>query len=106
MILVTLFGYFSNGGVHGFVLKAGAFSAIDFPGASGTQAFGINNNGDVVGYYETLGGGTRAFLYSNGQFSTLATPGRSSLEIGHLRQGGEPSDGPAKISLDIPEVFL
>jgi len=28
------------------------------------------------------------------------------LEIGHLWQGQKPSDGLAKISLDIPEVFL
>jgi uncharacterized membrane protein len=36
---------------HGFLLHNGAFTAIDFPGAGSTEAWRINNNGEVVGRY-------------------------------------------------------
>src|SRR5205807_2150036 len=38
-------------GVHGFVLRDGALTTIDYPGARGTATFGINPRGDVVGAY-------------------------------------------------------
>src|SRR5260221_14386483 len=38
---------------HGFLLRKGEFSTIDFPGADvvSTQARGINPQGDIVGLY-------------------------------------------------------
>jgi hypothetical protein len=40
------------GGLHGFVLDTdGSFTAIDVPGASGTFAYGINDSGQIVGYF-------------------------------------------------------
>jgi uncharacterized membrane protein len=42
--------YFDAGGRHGFLLRNGVFSPIDFPGAL-TSARGINAGGDIVGIY-------------------------------------------------------
>jgi len=38
---------------HGFLLRKGDFTTIDFPGADvvSTQARGINPQGDIVGFY-------------------------------------------------------
>ena len=42
--------YFDAGGRHGFLLRNGTFTSIDFPGAL-TSARGINPGGDIVGVY-------------------------------------------------------
>jgi hypothetical protein len=39
--------------LHGFVLSAGTFTSIDFPGASITFLTGINSEGQAVGFYAT-----------------------------------------------------
>lgn len=53
--------FFVNGVSHGFVFQNGTASAIDFPGASSTIAYGINNAGTVVGTY-TDANGTHGFM--------------------------------------------
>ncbi len=42
-------------GAHGFLLSRGNFTSFDFPGARGTNAFGINSRGDIVGGYLDTG---------------------------------------------------
>jgi hypothetical protein len=55
-------GEFTSSGItHGFLLSQDVFSAIDVPGATSTNALGINESGDIVGAY-TTGGVTRGFL--------------------------------------------
>jgi hypothetical protein len=85
------------GGQHGFLLSAGQFTTIDFPGAVSTSVNGIGPSGDIVGSYTapyTLrvsntapvdspaycpAAGSAAcikgFLYSHGKFSTVLFPG-------------------------------
>jgi hypothetical protein len=44
-----------DGGYHGFIRKlSGAISTVDVDGAVGTLAWGINDLGAVVGYFNTL----------------------------------------------------
>src|SRR5262245_31307596 len=50
------------------------FTTIDFPGATFTNALGINPRGDIVGFY-TLSGTTHGFLRSGGQFTSIDFPG-------------------------------
>jgi probable HAF family extracellular repeat protein len=74
----------SYGKVIGFVYANGAFTIIDDPlavtpgGISfnplGTFAKGINNAGQVVGYYNASGGAIHGFLYSGGSYTTLDDP--------------------------------
>ena len=48
---------------HGFLYNGGAFSSVEFPGATSTRAYGINNSGQIVGTYVDSSGNERAFLY-------------------------------------------
>jgi hypothetical protein len=41
--------------------QSGAFTLINMPGADGTSAYGINNNGDTVGAYYNNAGNTHSF---------------------------------------------
>src|SRR5713101_4355978 len=63
-----------------FHLVAGpfTFTTIDFPSSTGTDAFGINDSGQMVGEY--LSGGTdHGFLLSGGIFSTIDGPGSPTI---------------------------
>jgi probable HAF family extracellular repeat protein len=54
--------YDDDTGTHGFFRDTdGTFTTLDFPGATGTGAGGINNDGDIVGGY-TDATGNHAFL--------------------------------------------
>ena len=42
-------GHFGNPSNHGFLLRDGKLTSFDVPGAQYTNAYGINNRGDIVG---------------------------------------------------------
>jgi hypothetical protein len=44
---------------HGYLYRKGVFLTLDYPGASNTDAFGINNTGSIVGTYNNF---SRGFL--------------------------------------------
>jgi uncharacterized membrane protein len=43
-------------------LQAGQFATFDVPGAVQTQAYGVNDNGDIVGGSQDKAGITHGFL--------------------------------------------
>jgi probable HAF family extracellular repeat protein len=52
------------------------FSTIDVPGAFSTEALGINNAGQIVGFFkDNTGAGQHGFLYDRGIFTTIDVPG-------------------------------
>jgi probable HAF family extracellular repeat protein len=53
-----------------------SFSTIDVPGASATWATGINDSGEIVGYFDDSKG-THGFVYVEGQFNKIDVPGVS-----------------------------
>jgi hypothetical protein len=58
----------------GFVDKGGSFTAIDDPSApANTQAFGINDTGEIVGAYGDATG-THGFVDNGGTFTTIDDP--------------------------------
>src|SRR5262249_13177130 len=62
---------------HSFGYIGGAYAPVNYPNArdgDATFAFGINNAGDVVGYYVNSQSDSYGFLYSNGAYTTLADP--------------------------------
>ncbi len=63
--------------VHGFLLKGGQFTTIDFPGAvsTGMATSGINPRGDIVGVYVSADKVTHGFLLTGGKFSIIDYPG-------------------------------
>jgi hypothetical protein len=57
-------------GSHGFLLSAGVYKPIDFPGATYTSASGINGLGEVVGSAYVQGQPV-SYLYSRGRFTKV-----------------------------------
>ncbi|MCU1285834.1 MAG: hypothetical protein JWO13_2184 [Acidobacteriales bacterium] len=55
-----------------------SYTQIDVPGASHTNAFGINNLGDVVGEFADANG-THGYLLTNGVFTTIDFPGANKF---------------------------
>jgi hypothetical protein len=61
---------------HGFLLRGGEFTTIDFPDALFSSAIGINPHGDIVGRYRNPGeAGFHGFLLSENEFTSIDFPG-------------------------------
>lgn len=81
----------SNGSKErGFLLRAGVFTPIDFPGADYTEAWRINDNGQIVGRYQRGNGDTHVFLLiiATGTFISIDYPGASATAVGDFTQMG------------------
>jgi probable HAF family extracellular repeat protein len=61
-------------GFEGFVDTGGTFTTIFAPGASDTRATGINDVGQIVGWYSTNPSNQQGYLYSGGTFTTISVP--------------------------------
>ena len=87
--------YIGNDGFgHGFLLHKGVLTTLDFPSASDTYAFGINESGTVVGYWDILdsGGNVLAFhgfTWSNGSFSQVDFPGSADTSVLGINARGD-----------------
>lgn len=60
---------------HGFFDTGGSFNTINFPGGTGTDAFGINGSGRIVGLYFDSTGAFHGFLENAGSFIAIDYPG-------------------------------
>jgi hypothetical protein len=79
----------SAGKNHGFLLTKGTFFTLDFPAATSTQAFGLNNEDDVVGAY------VDAKDSLTDSSSTMDSSSRSMI-----RKGSAPPQSTASITVD------
>jgi probable HAF family extracellular repeat protein len=62
--------YSDANGSHGFLYSNGTYTTLDDPlAANGTQAFGINDSGQIVGYYSDASFTEHGFL-----LTTAANP--------------------------------
>ena len=85
----SVIGSWSNGsGSHGFLLQSGVFTTIDFPLATRTTPLGINDTGEIAGYYNTAGGNTHGFIYSAGAFSTIDVAGARHTFLTSIQNDG------------------
>jgi len=64
------------------------FSTIDFPGGDSSEALGINNGGQIVGYY-TVAGQFHGYLFSGGVFSVIDFPGSSGTIPASINNAGD-----------------
>lgn len=79
----------SNFVIHGFLLDGLiAFTPINYPGATSTVATGINNSGQIVGYWSnsTVGGG---FLLNGGTYTSFNYPGSLSTTPSGINDAGQ-----------------
>ena len=85
--------YLDSAGVeHGYLLKGGTFTQIDYPGALATRASGINVWGDIVGYYYAPPGASgesmKGFLLSKGRFTTILFPRHPAAYVSRITDDG------------------
>ena len=59
----------------GFLDVAGSLSSVAFPSATQTSAVGINDAGEIVGYYRDSSGNYHGLLDVGGNFSSIDFPG-------------------------------
>jgi hypothetical protein len=82
----------AKGQAHSYLysIPGGQFRRIRIPGAMSTTASGINNRGDVAGFYTGHGGVTRGFLLgAHGRLIRLSFPGASATMAFGVNDFGE-----------------
>ncbi len=83
----------TNGIGHGFLLKGGVFTPIDFPGATYTEAWRIDDARNIIGRYQTGDGKYHIYLLSNGTFTSIPdVPGAvqtAFFEVGGFNRNGD-----------------
>jgi probable HAF family extracellular repeat protein len=70
-------GYYTSGlsDNHGFLYSGGVYTTLDDPAGSQTAAQGINDAGQIVGFYGNGNANdSHGFLYSGGVYTTLDDP--------------------------------
>ena len=63
--------------VHGYLLKNGVFTQIDYPGADNTTTRSINVEGVIAGFYENEDGFSQAILVTGSNMVAFDFPGTS-----------------------------
>jgi probable HAF family extracellular repeat protein len=61
--------------LKGFLFSVKEVTIIDVPGSQVTFAEGLNNKGEVAGFYQDAQSVAHDFLWSNGRFTTIDPPG-------------------------------
>jgi probable HAF family extracellular repeat protein len=78
-----------SGITHGFLLSAGSFSTIDFPGALDlTAPSGITANREIVGFFDDGNGALHGFTLIASNFSTEDFPGAFLTEAFRVNEAG------------------
>jgi probable HAF family extracellular repeat protein len=72
----------------GFILRDGKLTQLNYPGATFTQALGINNSNEVVGQYMAANGDLHGFLYSDGKFRAIGVPGAAQTVVNGINRDG------------------
>jgi uncharacterized membrane protein len=93
-----------DGFFHGFLLRKskrvlttldpGVLTTLDFPGASDTYAYGINESGTVVGQWDLLDAGgnvlvVHGFTWNNGAFTQADFPGSGDTYLWGINARGD-----------------
>jgi uncharacterized membrane protein len=83
----------AGGNTHGFVLRKGSFSSIDFPGSVLTQARGINYDGEIVGLFDDNStqpsGFEHGFALHGGHFTQVDFPGAADTDLLGVNDAGD-----------------
>jgi probable HAF family extracellular repeat protein len=74
---------------HAFIYSGGISIDLGTLGGSNSNAYGINNNNQVVGNATNSGNSTHAFLYSSGVMTDLGTLGGSYSTAVNINDNGQ-----------------
>ena len=73
-----------------YLFQKGTFSSqILYPGSAGSPAWGINDAGEVVGYYSDDGATYHGYTYSGGTFTNLDYPGAVDTYLYGINNSGQ-----------------
>jgi probable HAF family extracellular repeat protein len=75
--------------LRGFLLDRGRYVRLDFPGSRSSQAFGINDRGQVVGEYKDTAGKFHGYLWDKGRFMTIDVPGATVTSLRAINDRGQ-----------------
>jgi len=64
----------TDGFQHGYLLKNGRYTTVDYPGAANTFCGGMNDQGDIVGAYWNEDQVVHSYLLSHGVFTSFDPP--------------------------------
>ena len=79
VVPLAMFAMLVFGGVEtAFADPIYSFTTIDVPGARETAAYGMNNSGEIVGYYVADPLAIHGFLDTGGSFTTIDAPGATA----------------------------
>lgn len=88
----TYAGYYADatGNFHGYIyaLNGGVFLVFTIPGATSAQATGVNDAGQICGFF-VAGGVTQGFVLNGGTFTKLKAPGATSTSAFGLNKNGQ-----------------
>src|SRR5687768_15917085 len=65
------------------------FMTVDFPGALLTNVQGINDSGDIVGFYNDAAGRTHGFVRAGGRFQSIDFPGARLTQARGIAPNGD-----------------
>src|SRR5262245_8282024 len=76
---------------HGFLYSNGTYTTLNDPSAANsTNAYGINDMGQIVGAYDGAGNNNaHGFLYSNGTYTALDDPLATQVTIAQGINNGD-----------------
>jgi uncharacterized membrane protein len=66
--------------VHGFLLSGGVFTSLDFPFAFETEVWGINDSGEISGFFDDATG-VHGFIYSHGAWNKVDVAGARGTQL-------------------------
>ena len=81
--------FFGVDGFHGFLFSDGAYSQYDVPGSSETVLRGINDAGDLAGYYFAQGNAQKGFTSVGGVVTTINIPSGAGVDAHQLNSANQ-----------------
>jgi uncharacterized membrane protein len=90
----TIVGYYGTdpllnlGGHHGFILRHGVITVVDYPGAVDTELFSINNRHQIVGqWFDAVT--SHGLMLDHGVLSSFDPPGSTFTYPQHINNAGD-----------------